>query len=674
MELSQVANKNWIYERINFGFRKRTPMMLQTQAAECGLCCLAMISGFFGHHFDLIALRTKFTISYNGLNLKQMIQIAEKMNLNANAVKLDLDDIPNLRLPCIMHWDLDHFVVLTSVCRKHVTVHDPAKGIRKYSIESLSKHFSGVALELIPTKDFEKEKQLTQLTLSQFTGTLVGYKSQITNVILVSMVLQIIGLVFPFYTQTVVDDVLLREDKNLLVVLAIGFFMLMIFRELIEVFRSFVIMKISTLLNVQMGVNVFRHLLRLPLSFFETREMGDIVSRFGSINKIKEILTTGFVSAFVDGVMAVTVFIMMVIYSWQLSILVIIFISIHIVTKLLSYRTLRTITEESIAAHAKKDTNFMESIKAIQSIKIFEREGIRTNLWLSRYSTAINRDISAGKLNIFLGGWQGILFGTEGIIIIYLAAQEVMLGMLTLGMLLAFMSYKEQFVSKVISLIDIGVEFKILNLHLDRLADIVYSSPELNDENSRAVQQINGTISLRNVSFRYSEVDPWVLQNVSFDILNGESVAIVGPSGCGKSTLMKIMMGLLQPTSGEITVNGVPIRKIANYRSLICGVMQDDQLVSGSIADNISFNDPSVDIAKVYYAAKVASIHNTISEMPMQYSTLIGDMGNSLSGGQRQRIIIARAVYKNPQILYLDEATSHLDLDNEKMSMIISVE
>ena len=653
--------------KFNFGFGHRVPIMLQTQSAECGLCCLAMISSYFGNNFDLISLRNKFTISYNGLNLKQMIQIAERMKLSANAVKLNLDEINNLRLPCILHWDLDHFVVLTKVKRKTFVVHDPAKGIREYSFDELSQHFTGVALELLPKNDFEKENNTSKLSLKKFTGKLVGYRSQIANVLILSLILQVVGLAFPFYTQTVVDDVLLRNDYNLLIVLALGFFVLMVFRELNEAIRSFMIMKMSTLINVQMGSNVFRHLLRLPLNYFETREMGDVVSRFGSVNRIKEMLTTGFLTAFVDGVMAITVFVMMIIYSWKLSLVVVVFIIIHILTKWASYRPLRVITEESIAAHAKKDTNFMESIKAIQSIKIFERENVRGNLWLNRYSSAINRDISAGKLNIFLGTWQGILFGVEGIIIIYMSAIEVMSSLLTLGMLFAFLSYKEQFVSKVVSLVDIGVQFKMLNLHLERLADIVYAKPEKDDSDDSKIQhKMDGSISVKNLSFRYSDVDPWVLKDVSFEIKTGESVAIVGSSGCGKTTLLKLMMGLLQPTAGEIAVNGISVEKIMGYRSQICGVMQDDQLVSGSIADNIAFNDPFIDMPKVYYSAKVASIHKTITDMPMQYNTIIGDMGTSLSGGQKQRVILARAIYKNPKIIFLDEATSHLDLDNEK--------
>lgn len=667
LTISNNDNSELDVNKFNFGFGHKVPLVLQTQSAECGLCCLAMVSGYFGHVYDLISLRNRFSVSYNGLNLKQIIQIAEKMNLNANAVKLDLEEINNLRRPCIIHWGLDHFVVLTKIKRNKVVVHDPAKGIREYSINEFSKYFTGVALELSPANKFEKTDNSSKLTLKKFTGRLVGYRSQIVNVLIISMILQIVGLAFPFYTQTVVDDVLLRNDHNLLVVLAIGYFVLMLFREMNEAVRSFMIMKMSTLINVQMGANVFRHLLRLPLSYFETREMGDVVSRFGSVNKIKEMLTTGLITAFVDGVMAITVFFMMLVYSLKLSLIVVFFVVVHILIKWASYRPLRVLAEESIAAHARKDTNFMESIKAIQSIKIFERESIRGNLWMNRYSAAINRDISAGKLNIFLGTFQGILFGMESILIIYMSAIEVMASLLTLGMLFAFLSYKEQFVSKVVSLVDIGVQFKMLNLHLERLADIVYAKPE-NDtsEYIKINHAIDGSISVINLSFRYSDVDPWVLRNVSFEIKSGESVAVVGSSGCGKTTLLKLMMGLLQPTEGEIVINGISIDQIMGYRSQICGVMQDDQLVSGSIADNISFNDPLIDMSRVYYSAKMSSIHKTITDMPMQYNTIIGDMGTSLSGGQKQRVILARAIYKNPKIIFLDEATSHLDLENEK--------
>ncbi|MES2673861.1 MAG: peptidase domain-containing ABC transporter [Pseudomonadota bacterium] len=668
MSESTLAPSLNLLDKLNFGFSNKLPLILQAQSAECGLCCLAMISGYFGNYQDLDSLRDRCKISYNGLNLQQMIQIADKLNMSANAIRLELDDLKNLRLPCVLHWDLDHFVVLKAIKRNRIIVHDPARGERSISLSDFSNHFTGVALELIPNINFEKSIVTgKKLALSNFAGKLVGYKASITEVLIISLVLQITSLAFPFYTQIIVDDVLLGNDKDLLVVLAIGFSLVMCFKVFSESIRSLLVLRISTLVNIQMASNVFRHLLRLPLEYFERREMGDIVSRFGSVNKIKEMLTTGVVSGFVDGVMGITVVIMMSIYSIKLTLMVLSFLSLHLFLRLLAYKPLRVRTEESIASHAKKDTNFMESVRAIQSIKIFERESNRSNLWLNRYAMAANRDIAVGKLNVMFGIWQGVIFGIENILIIYLAANQVMENVFTLGLMFAFISYKDQFVQRAISLVEIAVEFKILKLHLARISDIVSSKPECDPDEDKCVVNINGHLVLKDVSFRYSDVDKWIFQNINLEILQGEAVAIMGPSGCGKTTLMKLMMGLLKPNSGDILLDGVSIYRAENYRSHICGVMQNDQLLSGSISDNISFSDNNLDLPRIYQAAKVAAIHQTIMDMPMQYNTVVGDMGASLSGGQKQRIVLARAIYRKPKILFLDEATSHLDSQAESL-------
>lgn len=657
-----------IDQHLQFGFGKRLPMILQTQAAECGLCCVAMIAGYYGHEVSLIGLREKCSISYHGLNLQQLIEIASKLNLSSRAVKLELDEIDQLQLPSILHWDLDHFVVLKKVSGDYISIHDPARGERKLTREEFSSHFTGVALELFATRDFKAGKNDNELKINQFIGRLAGYWKGISEVFILSIVLQLLSLAAPFYTQTVIDDVLVRNDLDLLLLLAIGFLILMLIRVVTDAIRSFFILRLSMIINLQMAMNVFRHLMQLPMSFFETREMGDIVSRFGSINKVKEMLTTGFVTAFVDGLMAIMVFTVMLVYSWKLTLIVFGFVCIYLIIRLLAYHPLKVKTEESIVSAAKRDTNLMESVRAIQSIKIFQKEPNRGNVWLNRYADSANKDISVGSLRIIFGLWQGFWFGIETILIVYFAAKEVSNSILTLGMLFAFLSYKDQFVQKCISLVEIAIEFKIIKIHLYRLADIVYTKTEEKEAPENMIDtEITGNIIVRNLCFRYSDVDKWVLYNINFEIKAGESVAIIGSSGCGKTTLMKIVMGLLKPTSGEVIVNGINILNIRNYRNQICGVMQNDQLLSGSIADNISFNDPQVDMSKVYYAAKIAAIHKTIMDMPMRYNSLVGDMGSSLSGGQRQRVILARAIYRQPQILFLDEATSHLDVENESL-------
>jgi len=321
-------------------------------------------------------------------------------------------------------------------------------------------------------------------------------------------------------------------------------------------------------------------------------------------------------------------------------------------------------------ASAKEDSNFMETMRAIQTVKLFQRENDRQNLWQNRYTEALNTEVKLAKWNIGYDVASSLLFGIENILVIYLLATSVMGNLMSLGMLYAFMSYKNQFVSRMDGLIDMLIEFKMIGLHLDRLADITFTEAEDVDRHTANLQhlpELKGRIDVRNLTFRYSETEDPIFEDISFSIPAGQSAAFIGPSGCGKTTLLKVLMGLLKPSGGKIFVDGIDITKRDDYRTRIAAVMQDDQLLSGSVAENIACFDPKLNFKRIEFCAKLASVHDEIQKFGMQYNTLVGDMGTSLSGGQKQRVILARALYRNPKILFLDEATSHLDVRNESL-------
>ncbi|WP_370529877.1 peptidase domain-containing ABC transporter [Salinispirillum sp. LH 10-3-1] len=655
---------------LHFSGSRRLPMVHQSEAAECGLACLAMIAGFYGYDTDLLHLRKRFSVSQHGVNLKQLMDMAARLQLVGRALQLEVDEIPQLQTPCVLHWDMNHFVVLKSSSSKGVLIHDPAQGEVSLSWEEVAKHFTGVALELTPTEAFKPAKERRRLRLSQFWTRIRGLKRSLFQILALALVLQVFAVLSPFYMQTVVDDVLLRNDAHLLLVLAIGFALLMAIRVGTEALREFCILHLSTRLNIQMAANLFRHLIRLPIDYFQKRHMGDVVSRFGSLQAIRELLTTGLVSAVVDGIMAVITLVVMMVYSVKLGMVVIGFVVLYGLARLALYRPLRQLSEESIVAHAKHESNFMESVRAIQTVKLFQRENDRQNLWQNKYASAMNTDIRIAKWQIGYGAINGILFGLENIIIVYLAAQAVMGSLISVGMLFAFMSYKQQFVDSMDSLIATLIDIKMIGLHLDRLADIAFTEPEQVDDQSipgQAVIPLTGALQADNLAYRYSEADAWVFKSLSFQVAPGESVAIVGPSGCGKTTLLKCLMGLLQLEEGQVLADGTPLNKLNHYRQSIAAVMQDDQLLSGSVADNIACFDPQPDHDRIITCAHMAAIHEDILAMPMQYNTLVGDMGTSLSGGQKQRVLLARALYRQPTILFLDEATSHLDTENESL-------
>ena len=670
--MSQMPNSVTVLS----SFGKKVPMILQTEVAECGLACIAMIAGYYGYRSDLTTLRKEHSISSQGTNLKQLINIGGTLNLNTRPLKLTMEHLTELQLPCVLHWDLNHFVVLTHVGKKKVKINDPAIGERILAFDDVSKSFSGVALEATPSETFKKKKQENKLKLEHFWTRIVGLKRSLITIFILSFLLQVFALAAPFYLQTVIDDVVLRSDTDLLVVLALGFGLLMLVEVGTTLLRDLVILNFSSHMGVQMAANVFRHLIRLPMGYFAKRHIGDIVSRFRSLQTVRDLFTTKLVAAVIDGILAIFTLIAMFFYSKLLATIVLGIGVLYIVIRLLLYRPIRILTEEGIVAAARENTHFMESVRAIQTIKLFEKENDRQSQWQNRLINSVNKQIQLSKWNIGFDFANKLLFGIENIIIIYLAASAVLGNLISVGMLYAFMSYKNRFISSLNELISTWIEFKMLEVHLNRLADVVFTDKEergLIGQDSGILPKTasqstsKGTIEVNMVSYAYSPNDPEVLKDVSFKVDAGKSIAITGSSGCGKSTLIKCMMGLYQPTTGSILVDGADIFQQADYRNTIAGVLQDDVLLSGSILDNIACFDEPIDVEKAIQCAQMACVHEDIMAMFMQYNTLVGDMGDILSGGQKQRIILARALYRTPKILFMDEATSHLDTTNESL-------
>ena len=655
---------------LRFWGSQRVPSILQTEAAECGLACLAMVAGHWGHRIDLASMRRRFSVSLKGATLKSLIAMAQAMSLQARPLKLNLDHLSKLKLPCILHWNMNHFVVLADVDRKGAVIHDPAVGMRSLPMEELSKHFTGVALELTPSAQFRKTEETVRFSLLGLMGRVVGLKRGLTQLILIGVAMQVCSLVMPFYLQWVVDEALVAADHSLITVLGTGFLLLIVIQTAMSAFRSWVTTVLATNLNFQWFGNAFSHLMKLPLPYFEKRHLGDIVSRFGSIQTIQRSLTTQFVDGIIDGMLVIGTLIVMALYSVQLTFVAIGAVSLYVLLRLSIFKMLREATSEQIIHAAKQQSHFMESARGVQSIRLFNRSEERRIGWMNNLADQFNADLRISKLSISYQTANSLLFGAERVIVIWLAALAVLDGRFSVGMLFAYLSYKDQFTQRLAALIDKVFEFRMLRLHGERVADIVLTEPEsdLQDVEIDA-DKISPSVEMRNVTFRYADGEPEVIKGLNLTIPAGQCLAIAGASGCGKTTLVKLLLGLIEPTEGEILIGGIKLKSLGlnNYRQLMGTVMQDDQLFAGSVGDNISFFDPTPVQARIESSAQLAAIHNEITVMPMGYNTLVGDIGSGLSGGQKQRILLARALYKAPKMLCLDEATSHLDVWNEQL-------
>ncbi len=659
-----------MFERLNLGLGgRRVPLILQTEAAECGLACLAMVGAQHGLRTDLPTLRKRFSLSLKGATMADLVRMAGRLRLSPRPLRAEMEHLPQLALPCVLHWDLNHFVVLTELRGDWATLHDPARGMRRLRLSEVAKHFTGVVLELSPAPDFKPQVEKQSVTTRQLLGHVVGLRRSLGQIFVLALALEAFMLLSPFFMQWVVDTVLVSADRDLLITLGVGFGLLVLVQVATGAIRSWAVLYLSATLNLQWLSNVFAHLMRLPVSWFEKRHTGDIMSRFGAIQQMQQTLTTSFIEAVLDGLLVVLTFAVMCFYSVTLTVIAFGSVAVYALLRWAFFRPQRNATEEAIVHDAKRSTHFLESLRGVQSIKLFNRQEDRQAQFMNRVVDAMNANIATRKLDLMFGVMHKLVFGLERIAVIWVGALLVMDHRFSVGMLFAFFAYKETFALRVSGLIDKMVELKMLKLQGERLADIVLTAPEAEPDVPVRETDLPARLELQGVSFRYSDAEPDVLKDVSLVIEPGESVAIAGPSGCGKTTLLKLMLGIHTPQQGQILVGGVPLRQLGlrGWRDMIGTVMQDDQLFAGSITDNISFFDTHADPAWVTQCAQLSAVHDEIEAMPMGYHTLIGDMGASISGGQKQRILLARALYKRPKILFLDEATSALDVDRERL-------
>ncbi len=653
----------------NLNLHPRLPEIIQDEAGDCGLACITMILNYHRHLITLNSLREKFNVPAVGLSVKEIIEISEKMGLTGRPFRVELQELYNVKVPCILHWSFNHFVVLKTIKRAYAIIHDPACGCRKISLAELSDCFTGIAIELQPGARFEKKRTHQCFTLQDMFSGIDGKLRLLFRVLLISCAVESLTLLIPIFIQFVIDTVLQNSEIGSLTLLMALFISLVFIRSILSWCRAWAIASTKYAIGLHWSEGLFTKLVSLPVSFFEKRNLGEMASRMHSLDEIKETFTARTIGAILDLILIILLSVIMFSYNTLLFFLVLLLAAIYVSFKLLSFTRYRSTLNEMITSSAAQYSFYMETVKAISVIKILRIADIRKLRWLNLCTYTASANIRLFRIDFFSQILSLTITGITAGMVIYVGAHVVDTGGFTTGAIFAFMQFSDLFMSRLINFSDALYQFRLLPTHTKRLGDIALAKSEnFSGEDKYCMVASVGLVEVKNLCFTYTPSEPPIFENVTFSVSPGESLAIVGRSGCGKSTLLSVLASLRESHSGSILIDGVPLQRLGldNYRSMISFVMQDDFLLSGTLQQNITSFSDRPDIEHMKKCAQAASIHKEVETMPLGYSTLIGELGSSLSGGQKQRISLARALYRKPAILILDEATSALDVENER--------
>jgi ATP-binding cassette, subfamily B, bacterial len=650
-------------------FKRQLPILLQMNEVECGLACLAMIFSYHGRKTSVSELRTMYGVSRDGLSALSLVKAARSTGMIARAISLQQNDFKNVTLPAIIHWQFNHFLVVERWTPTKVSVIDPAIGRRSLTAEEFSSGFTGIVMMFEPGLTFERRPKRPTLTLQTYARqSLRQAPGALLQVLLVSLVFQVLGLLPPYLTKMIMDQIIPFKLNSAMTLLGAGMIMLLFSQGFITLLREWLLIYVRARIDIHMMLGFFQHLLLLPYSFFQQRSTGDLLARMNSNTVIRDTLSSQMISTLLDGSTVVVYLCILLLQSRPFGLLTLVLGLLQVILLFSVYRPIANLATQELTAQGKSQGYMAEALAGIATLKAAGAEHNAHERWSNLFFDQLNISLRRSYLSTISGTILLVLRLAAPLALLWIGAAQVLNGSMTIGTMLALTALSTAFLTPLSSLVNSGQQLQIVQAHLERLSDIITAQPEQDGEHALQPPRLSGNITLENVCFRYSQETPNILQSINLTICAGQKVAIVGRTGSGKSTLGRLLLGLYIPTEGTIYYDGIPLQSLnfQEVRRQFGVVLQDAAIFSGSIMQNLTFNNPGMNKEQAVISAKMADIHDDILKMPLGYETLVSEGGGAVSGGQRQRLALARAIAHEPSILLLDEATSNLDVVTEQ--------
>jgi ABC-type bacteriocin/lantibiotic exporter with double-glycine peptidase domain len=664
----------WPFRALGALFRPRRsmPELTQMAATECGAASLAMILSYYGHHVSISEVSTQCGVGRDGLSASSIVKSARQYGLKARAISVhDIDRFVELDLPAIIHWKFNHFMVVERWTPKLVHVVDPALGRKKLTRDEFNKGFTGIVVLLEPDEQFTRRRGASSSALlaNYLQNALKLAPGAMFQILFASLILLLFGLVMPGTTAIIINSIVPLSLLDMLPVFGLSMFLLVLSHIVLNYVRSVILIKLEARIDTHLMISFFDHLLSLPLRYFQLRSSGDILNRMESNTVLRDTLNTQLISSILDTISVVVYLAILIKLSPVFAAMAVFFGITQVILMVSVNRQILKLLKGGLESQGKAQSYLTEALVQISTLKAAGAEKHVRLRWLRLFFANMSTVIKGNYFITFIVSLQSIIRSLAPLTLLLIGAQQVIVGSLQLGTMMALLSLATAFLGPLESLVATGQQIQQAYAHLERIVDVMKAEPEQHGRVLHQPPRLTGHIQLVNVGFQYDLNAQPVLRNINLTIQPGQKVALVGRSGAGKSTLGKLLLGLYLPTQGEIYYDTLPLSSMNHQevRAQFGVVMQDVGLFNGSIRENIAFNTPGVDLTAVIWAAQNASIHEDIIKMPMDYETIVSEGGSAISGGQRQRLALARALVRDPAILLLDEATSSLDVATERV-------